>query len=72
MIDIRNCKMTTKSIYLNIEKKYLVSDVQDVLKVFTHSVMLYGKEDGVQDDAEGDDHIEKGVIDHFVKEILKL
>lgn len=34
--------------------------------------MLYGKEDGVQDDAESDDHIEKGVIDHFVEEILKL
>ena len=34
--------------------------------------MLDGEEDGVQDDAEGHDHIKEGVIDHFVEEILKL
>lgn len=70
MIDIGNCKMTTKSIYLN--KTYLVSNVQDILEIFTHPVMFYGEEDGVQDDAEGHDHIKKCVIDHFVEEILKL
>ena len=49
-----------------------VVNIKDVLEVFTHAVMLDGEEDGVQDDAEGHDHIKEGVVDHFVEEVLKL
>ena len=51
---------------------YLISNIKDVLEIFTHSVMLDGEEDGVQDDAQCNDDIKKGVIDHFVEKILKL
>ena len=34
--------------------------------------MLDGEEDGVQDDAQCNDDIKEGVIDHFVEKILKL
>lgn len=51
---------------------YLVSNIQNILEIFTHPVMLNGEEDSVEDDAESHDHIKEGVVDDFVKEILKL
>ena len=49
-----------------------VAKVQNVRQVFAHPVVLDGEEDGVEDDAEGDDDIEEGVVDDGVEDVLGL
>ena len=43
-----------------------------MLEVLTHPVVLDGEEDSVEDDAECDNHVKKGVIDDCVKNVLCL
>ena len=49
---------------------HLVAQVQDVLEVLTHPMVLDGEEDSVEDDAERDNHVKKGVIDDCVENVL--
>ena len=51
---------------------YLISQIQNIFQIFTHPMMFNGEEDSVEDDAEGDDHIEEGVIDDGVEDVLGL
>ena len=43
-----------------------------MLEILTHSVMFDGKKDGVENDAEGDNDVEDGVVDDGEKDILGL
>ena len=49
-----------------------VPQVKDVLQLLAHAVVLDGQEDGVEDDAEGDDHVEEGVVDDGEENVLGL
>ncbi len=49
----------------------LVSDVEDVLEVLAHAVMLRGQEGGVEDDAERDGGLEDGVVHDDVERVLE-
>ena len=51
---------------------YLVSKIQDIFEILTHTMMLYGKEDSVQDDAKSDNNIKESVIDEGVEDVLSL
>ena len=52
--------------------EHFVSQIKDVLQLLAHAVVLDGQEDGVEDDAEGDDDVEDGVVDDGEKDILGL
>ena len=41
-----------------------------MLEILTHPVVFNGKKDGVEDDAEGNDDVEDGLIDDDVEKIL--
>ena len=47
-----------------------VPKVENVLQLCTHPVVLDGEEDGVKDDAEGDDDIEEGVVNDGKEDVL--
>ena len=49
-----------------------VPQVKNVRQIFAHPVVLDGQEDGVEDDAEGDNDVEDGVVDDGEKDILGL
>ena len=49
---------------------HLVAKIEDILEILAHPVMFNGQKDGVEDDAEGDDDVEDGVIDDDVEKIL--
>ncbi len=49
---------------------HLVAGVEDVLEVLAHAVVLYGEEDGVEDDAERHHEVEEGVVDHREEDVL--
>ena len=49
---------------------HLIPQVEDVLQIFTHPVVLDGQEDGVEDDAEGHNEVEDRVVDHLVQDVL--
>ena len=52
--------------------EHFVSQIKDVLQLLAHAVVLDGQEDGVEDDAEGDDHVEEGVVDDGEENVLGL
>ena len=43
-----------------------------MLQLLAHPMVLDGEEDGVEDDAEGDDDIEEGVVDDGEEDVLGL
>ena len=43
-----------------------------MLQLCAHPVVLDGEKDGVEDDAEGDDDVEEGVVDDGVEDVLGL
>ena len=43
-----------------------------MLQLLAHAVVLDGQEDGVEDDAEGDNDVEEGVVDDGEENVLGL
>ena len=52
--------------------RHLVAEVQHILQVLAHAVVLDGEEDCVEDDAERHDHVEQRVVDDGVEDVLGL
>ena len=51
---------------------HLISDVQDMFKVFAHAVVFYRQESGVEDDAKGDSHVKQSVVHQCQQTVLEL
>ena len=49
-----------------------VPKVENVPQLLAHPVVLDGEEDGVEDDAKGDNDIEEGVVDDGEEDVLGL
>ena len=49
----------------------LISHIQYILEIHTHPMVLHGKEDSVEDDAEGDHQVKDGIIDNLKQYILR-
>lgn len=48
----------------------LISHIQDVLKIYTHTMMFYSQEHSVQDDTESNYKVEYRIIDHLEQTFL--
>ena len=51
---------------------HLISDVQDMFKVFAHAVVFYRQESGVENDAKGDCHVKQSVVHQCQQTVLEL
>ena len=67
--------MVCADLYLTLNHPHpdatdLVAGVQDMLQVLAHAVVLDGKENRVEDDAERHHKVEQGVVDHREENVL--